>query len=89
MSYNHQEELARIESIKSIFELEGWALFLEDMKTNLASVNTISGVDGLQELGIRQGQTQILGGILNYETLIEATENQINEDINAPEESDA
>ena len=89
MSYNPQEELARIETIKGIFELEGWALFLDDMNTNLAAVSTVSGVTGLQELGTRQGQAQILEGILNYETLIEATENHINEDINAPEESDA
>jgi len=89
MSYNPQEELARIETIKELFEHAGWEQFRQDMANNLQAVSTIKGITGEQELGVRQGQVFVLEGILNYETLIEATEKQINEDINAPEESDA
>lgn len=89
LDYNPSEELARLETIKELFEHDGWQNFLQDMALNLQAVQSCKGITGEQELGFRQGQVQVLEGVLNYESLIEATEAQITEDINAELETDA
>lgn len=89
MNYEPQTELDRIEAIKTVFEADGWSLFLEDIKQNCDSIDTVAGLDDLLSLGIRQGQLNTLNGILNYENLIVATEEQINSDIEAAKAEDS
>ena len=89
IDYNPQNELDRIKTIRTLFEMEGWALFMEDMQNNLRAVAGLAGIEGLQALGNRQGQTGVLEGILNYEGLVDATESQINADIEAEVAADA
>lgn len=89
ITYNPQDELDRIKTIRTLFEMEGWALFMEDMQRNLSANSGVAGIEGLQLLGVRQGQVDVLEGILNYEGLIEATETQINADIEAEVAADA
>tara|TARA_R110002074_G_scaffold61959_1_gene149440 strand:- start:3238 stop:3516 length:279 start_codon:yes stop_codon:yes gene_type:complete len=89
IDYNPQNELDRIKTIRTLFEMEGWALFMEDMQNNLRAVAGLAGIEGLQSLGNRQGQTGVLEGILNYEGLVDATESQINADIEAEVAADA
>lgn len=88
VSYNPQDELTRIETIGEMFSTEAWAMYLQDMQQNLDAVNSLSGIVGEQQLGIRQGQVDTLSGILNYENLITATEAQIRADMLTPESSD-
>ena len=89
INYNPQNELDRIKTIRTLFEMEGWALFMEDMQNNLRAVAGLAGIEGLQSLGNRQGQAGVLEGILNYEGLVDATESQINADIEAEVAADA
>lgn len=81
-------ELEQIEKLKGLFAHEGWKIFMSDMEQNLRAVNHLGDIQGSQQLGVRQGMTQALTGILAYQTTIETVEQQIIEDQAAAAEND-
>lgn len=64
------------DDLKTMFMSNGWNYFLEDVKENLKGVNTLSDIQGEQQLGMKQGQVAILQGIIKYEDTIDQVRQQ-------------
>ena len=79
------------DALVSMFSSEGWVYFIEDVQKNLNGINTLDGIRGEQQLGIMQGQLQVLRGILTYEDTIRTAINEREkpssqgEDVDLPE----
>lgn len=59
------------EVLKDMFQSAGWEIFMADMTAQLEAIDNADGIKGEQALGHRQGQVQILRGVVNYEKIVD------------------
>lgn len=65
------------DKLVDMFNSEGWVYFIEDVRANLETANTLDGVQGEQALGMQQGRVDILRGIINYENTIKQVRDEL------------
>jgi len=69
--------------LKLMFATPGWKLFIEEQKTLLEEIDTLSGLANERDLAFRQGQLNVLNNLIMAEdTLISL------EEMETPEEPD-
>jgi hypothetical protein len=51
----------------SMFNSQGWRDLRDDIQTMRDSTDTVSGVDDLRKLGVRQGEVSMMDWFLNIE----------------------
>jgi DNA topoisomerase VI subunit A len=72
-----RQELDQLETLRDMFMHEGWAIFKGDFTKQLESVQLVDGITTELQLGRHQGMTEVLRGIVNYEGVVDAVEQQL------------
>lgn len=55
----------------SMFATQGWRQLIEDLKAMRDATDTISGIDDIRKLGVRQGELSIMDWLLNLQQISE------------------
>ena len=73
----NNDELNQLETLRDMFQHEGWAIFKGDFAKQLEQAQLVDGITSELQLGRRQGTTEVLRGIVNYENVVDAVEKQL------------
>lgn len=68
-SLNREEELY-YNNYFDLFRSNGWQQLIAELTTNAVSVNSLETVKDEADMHFRKGQLNIIGSILNLETMI-------------------
>jgi hypothetical protein len=60
------------ESMIEMFASKGWTYFIQDMQRLFVAADSVQEVDGLQELGFRQGQADMIKLVVSQPAVIDA-----------------
>jgi len=53
--------------MNDLFRTKGWQVFVDDLRQNVANINSVEGTKDGNDLYFRKGQLNIIGAILNIE----------------------
>ena len=69
------------DDLLKMFEMPGWKHLIEDFTKFRDDADHIEGVEGLRELGARQGELKAYSSLINYEDFVRiGYENKVWED---------
>ena len=58
------------ESMIEMFSTKGWQYFVEDMQKLFEKADSVQSVNGLQHLGFRQGQVDIIKVVISQPAVV-------------------
>ena len=61
------------ESMIAMHHSKGWTYFVEDMQRLFEAADSIQGVEGLQGLGFKQGQVDIIKLVVSQAAIVQAS----------------
>ena len=67
-----------------LFHVDGWKQLIEELQQNAVIINSVENTKDQEDLFIRKGQLKVLAYLLNFQSNIEASFEQLekeNEDI--------
>lgn len=72
---------------RGMFATDGWKTLMQDLMNNASVINSIESAKDNEDLYFRKGQLAVIANMLNLETQLNATEEQVEqEEAEQPEE---
>lgn len=56
-----------------LFRTEGWKQLIEELRQNAMMINSVENTKDHEDLFVRKGQLKVLGYLLNFESNMEAS----------------
>ena len=60
-----------------LFRTEGWKQLIEELRQNAMMINSVENTKDQEDLYIRKGQLKVLGYLLNFESNMETSFEQL------------
>mgnify|MGYP001422540663 FL=1 len=60
-----------------LFRTEGWQQLIEELKQNAMMINSVENTKDSEDLFIRKGQLKVLAYLLNFESNMETSFNEL------------